>query len=194
MKSTKLLIGITGSITAIHIPVYLYTLLEVFPNIKIIMSRAAENFIRKETVSLIIEDVYTSMFPFSKEARTHIQLAHWADIFIILPATANIIAQAAHGLGETLLSTTILGYENPVIFFPSMNDSMWKNPAMQQNLSLLDKFGHQVISPIQRLIMEHASKEKKIEGSMPLPNEVLSILEKEVNKRKTTQKNANCHV
>lgn len=73
----------------------------------------------------------------------HIQLSRWADLFIIVPATANIVGKAANGIADDLLSTTILASPKPVIFVPVMNPAMWKNNAFQRNIQLLEHDGHE---------------------------------------------------
>jgi phosphopantothenoylcysteine decarboxylase/phosphopantothenate--cysteine ligase len=77
----------------------------------------------------------------------HIQLAGWADLIILAPATANLIAKAAHGLADDLLSTFLLACPAPKLFCPAMNVRMYENPVVQANLKMLKKFGHQVLEP-----------------------------------------------
>jgi phosphopantothenoylcysteine synthetase/decarboxylase len=180
----NLLVGITGSIGAIEMPIYLSVLKERFSNLRVIMTQSAECFIPKETFSLIADEVYTQMFPIGSTQLSHVQLARWAHLLIVLPCTAHTIAQVAGGFAGSLLTATILAHTNPVLFFPNMNDAMWQNPATQRNLSLLKEYGHVVVPPIQKNGYEHASKQKKMGGFMPSPIELLEVLQTEIEKRK----------
>ena len=77
---------------------------------------------------------------YTKLLRTHhINLADWADAVIVAPATANIIGKAANGIADDFVSTTLLAMHCPIIFAPAMNDNMWNNPAVQRNITVLEK-------------------------------------------------------
>jgi phosphopantothenoylcysteine decarboxylase / phosphopantothenate---cysteine ligase len=180
----KLLVGITGTVGTLTIPSYLQVLREKFSNIKIIMSETATKFITKEATSIIIDEVQSSLFPSSKGEMTHVQLARWADLFIVLPASANTIAKVAHGFGDNLLTLAILAHEHSVMFFPNMNKFMWEHPATQRNLSLIREYGHQFVSPIERVSYEHHSGDKNTGKHLPPPHEVIAALESEIEKRK----------
>jgi phosphopantothenoylcysteine synthetase/decarboxylase len=184
MRPEKLLIGVTGAIGTLTVPSYLHAIREKFSAIKIITTEAAESFIPKKSLSLIVDDVHSSLFPSSKGDMTHVQLARWADLFIVLPATAHVIAQAAHGLAGSLLTLAILAHGNPVLFFPNMNKYMWENRATQRNVNMLREDGHHIISPIDRISYEHSSGERNTGKHLPTPSEIINILESELEKRK----------
>jgi phosphopantothenoylcysteine decarboxylase/phosphopantothenate--cysteine ligase len=194
MKMTRLLIGMTGSMGMLSMPTYMIALQQHFSEIKIIMTQSAMQFIPKETLSMFANGIYVNEFPISSQNLMHMELARWAQLFMILPASANILAQAAHGLADTLLSTTILAYERQVIFFPNMNSTMWNNKILQNNIRLLEAGGHKVIKPLERPAFEYASREIEINHILPSVDSVISILrleeelnphvaEDEVNKR-----------
>ena len=189
-NSKKLLMGITGTIGVMLVPTYLHALREKFSEIKIIMTETASTFISKESISLIVEDVHTSIFPSYKGEMNHVQLARWADLFFILPATANILGQVAHGLASSLLTAAVLAHEQPIFFFPNMNKYMWNNQALQKNLKLLEEHGHKIISPVERVSYEHASGARNTGKHVPPPQEVVRILEDEVEKRKSSVKSS----
>ena len=77
----------------------------------------------------------------------HIALANWADVFVVAPATANIIAKMAHGLADDLLSTTLLAAQAPIIVCPAMNTGMYENALTQENITCLKKHGVTVMAP-----------------------------------------------
>ena len=175
----NLLIGITGSYGIMALPPYLLELRQHYDQLKIIMTKSATEFIPMETFRGFTNGIYTREFPLSKENMMHVELARWAQLFIILPATANVLAQAAHGIADTLLSATILAYENPITFFPNMNTSMWKNKAVQNNVKLIREYGHKVVDPIEQLSFEYASQELEMNHTLPSVESVLSLLKLE---------------
>lgn len=178
----KLLVGITASIGVIHFPFYLTYLREHFDEIKVIMSERSKNFVSKEVLELLNCKIYSSLFPLDAK-ESHVQLAAWANLFVIMPATANILAEAAHGLAGSLLSTTILCHERPVLFFPNMNEVMWKAKATQKNVALLREHEHLVFDPIEQIGLEQVSGQLKMGGYMPSPIEIVSILKTEYERR-----------
>ena len=191
MIEENLLIGITASMSVMGMPTYLLFLKETFSNIKVIMTECSQYFISKEAMSLIEGSVYTNMFPLpSKRDDSHVSLAEWVDLFIVLPATAHILAEVAHGFAGSLLSATILSNEKPVIFFPNMNDSMWLNPATQKNVSLLKSYGHIIIPPVNSTGYQYAQGKKITGGFMPMPQELIAILKAEIDKRRNKAKSS----
>lgn len=179
MQQTKLLIGISGSISVILLPSYLLSLYTHFPNLKIILTHSAAQFIPKETLHMFSTGIYTSEFPLSKENMSHVELARWADLFLILPATAHILAEAAHGFAGSLLSSTILAYEKSVIFVPNMNRAMWNQKAVQRNVTLLKEDGHKIVPPTEKLSFEYASRKLEMHPVLPSIESILSLLQLE---------------
>lgn len=179
IKMTKLLIGMTGTLGMLSIPSYLFVLSQHFQNIKIIMTYSATQFIPYRSLSMFSNGIYTREFPLSQDNMSHIELARWAELFIVLPATAHIISQSAHGFADSLLSTTILAYERKVIFFPNMNSSLWRSKALQRNIALLKEMGHSVIDPIEKPAFEYASRQIEVNHVLPSIDSVLSILQLE---------------
>lgn len=177
---TKLLVGMTGSLALLSMPSYLSMFRKHFSHLKIIMTHTAIQLIPKETFSMFSDGIYTEEFPLSRENMGHVELARWADLFVILPATAHLLFQAAHGDAGTLLSATLLAYERRAIFFPNMNAAMWKKAAVQKNISLLQEEGHKVISPLERPAFEYASREIEMNPVLPSPESVVSILKLEI--------------
>lgn len=79
----------------------------------------------------------------------HLEFTKWADLFVICPATANVLAKTAHGIADDALGTFVLAWnKNPLMFAPAMNPEMWKNPVTQENVALLKRRGHQFIGPV----------------------------------------------
>lgn len=179
----RLLVGITGSIGVVTIPGYLIALKNAFPSLQVIMSDSAQKFIPKDTMLLFSKDIHTDLFESSKEGMNHIYLAKWADLFIVLPATANILAQTAHGLAGTFLSTVILAHEKPILFFPNMNRCMWDNPVTQRNVVQLKADGHKIITSQEGIGYEYASGDAVIEENIPTVEMTINIIEEELKSR-----------
>ena len=92
--------------------------------------------------------VYTETFEDAPDADTeHISLAQWADVFIVSPATADLLARLAVGMGDDIVTTTALAFLGPRVLSPSMNDQMWSNPLVQANLARLSEVGYRVVEP-----------------------------------------------
>ncbi len=173
----------TGSFGMLSMPAYLQHFRNIFSSIKVIMTESAKEFIPEESLSLIVGPIYSRLFPLSSTPKEfcHVQLARWADLFIVLPATANILAEAAHGTSSSLLSSTILCYQKPIIFVPSMNKAMWDHPATQRNISILKEYGHKIIAPKQQMGFEYASG-AVVEGKYAPPlDEILQFIREEIN-------------
>lgn len=83
----------------------------------------------------------------------HIELTRWADVLLVLPATANILAKAAHGIADELVSTCIVAARCPVVFVPAMNEVMWGKPAVQRNVATLTADGYRVLAPTEGMAM-----------------------------------------
>ena len=154
LKDKKILLGITGGIAA-YKSVYLLRLLKrEGADVRVVMTRAATKFVTPLTFESLSEHpVHVKMFgeqgqsPDNLSPLEHIDLAKWPDIAVIVPATANTIANFTAGGADDLLSTTIAAYEGPVMLAPSMNDVMWENPANQENLRILSNRGFRVVPP-----------------------------------------------
>jgi phosphopantothenoylcysteine synthetase/decarboxylase len=97
--------------------------------------------------SLVCDAVFLDQEPTVEKRPGHIELARWCEMFVVLPATANVIGQSANGLGSNLLTTTILASPKPVVFYPNVNDVMWSKAAVQRNVDTLRGDGHIVIEP-----------------------------------------------
>lgn len=176
---TRLLVGISGSLGVLSMPSYLVAIRSAFPELKVIMTHSATHFISAETLNLIVPEVYTKEFPLVKGQMGHIELARWADLFVILPATAHLLSQVAQGAADTLLTAAVLSYEREVIFFPNMNKAMWANPAVQRNVRTIASWGHRVVPPIEKLAFESASSQLEVHPVMPSVESVISLLKLE---------------
>ncbi len=147
--SMNVVLGITGSIAAYKAAELASLLVKKEYAVHVIMTPAATKFITPLTLQAISQNpVYVDMFdsPGSWEIG-HISLARRADLILVAPATADIIARIAAGMADDLLAATILAARAPVLLAPAMNDGMYANPVLQEKIAYLKRFGYHFIEP-----------------------------------------------
>lgn len=117
--------------------------------VKVAMTDAAQHFVTPMTFQVLSENpVATDLWGEGQShALDHVEYARWADIAVIAPATANILAKLAHGIGDDIVSTLLLAHPGPVLAAPAMNDNMWAHPATQANLATLQQRGVRIVEP-----------------------------------------------
>lgn len=149
LQGKTVVLGVTGGIAAYKIASLASMLKKQHANVEVIMTQNATNFITPITFESLtgnkcLVDTFDRNFQFQVE---HISLAKRADIFMIAPATANVIAKIAHGLADDMLTTTFLACKKPKYVVPAMNTQMYENPITQDNLDICRKYGMHVIDP-----------------------------------------------
>lgn len=142
-------LGVTGGIAAYKACDLVSRLRKKNIAVHVIMTEHACEFVQPLTFEVlsnarVVNDQFNRDFPWEVE---HIALAKAADVFAVVPATANILAKAAHGLADDMLSTTLLATRAPLLFAPAMNTAMYENPATQENISVLRQRGAQFAEP-----------------------------------------------
>ena len=173
----RLLVGVSGSVAVLNLPSYLATLrAELAGEVRVIMTAAAASMLPPSTVALICDGVFLERGPTVEKRPGHIELARWCEMFVVLPATANVIGQAANGLGPTLLTTTILASPRPVVFYPNVNDVMWSKAAVQRNVETLRGDGHIVIEPEVAVAYEVDSGGTRESLVIPEPTQLVEQL------------------
>lgn len=145
----KILLGICGGIAAYKSAFLVRELTRLGADVRVVMTTSAQQFISPLTMQALSgNDVRVDLFDAEDErAMGHIELARWADVLLIAPATANSIARFAQGLADDLLSTIYLVAKTPVIVCPGMNHSMWHHPATQKNCELLRQREVMIVGP-----------------------------------------------
>jgi phosphopantothenoylcysteine synthetase/decarboxylase len=128
------------------------------------------------TVALVCDGVFLDQGPTVEKRPGHIELARWCEMFVVLPATANVIGQAANGLGSNLLTTTILASPKPVVFYPNVNDVMWNKAAVRRNVQTLRADGHIVIEPDVAIAYEVDSGQTRESLVVPEPTHLVEQL------------------
>ncbi|MDO9744774.1 bifunctional phosphopantothenoylcysteine decarboxylase/phosphopantothenate--cysteine ligase CoaBC [Glaesserella parasuis] len=149
LKDKKILIGITGGIAAYKTIELIRLLKTAGAEVRVAMTPAAEAFVTPLTLQAISGNaVSTSLLdPQAELAMGHIELAKWADLVVIAPATADFIARLRIGMGNDLLSTICLATASPILLAPAMNQQMYKRSIVQENLQSLIEQGVSIIGP-----------------------------------------------
>ncbi len=183
-ENMNIVLGITGGIAAYKSCGIINYLKKEKANVKVIMTEHAKQFITPLTIeTLSKEKVITNMFerPNYMEVE-HISLANWADIFLIIPATANIIGKIANGIADDMLSTTIIATRSLVIFAPAMNNKMYENIIVQNNIKRLKEFGYQFIEPAIGYLACGYEAKGKLPKNEVIINKVKQLIKENINK------------
>src|SRR6266852_119888 len=151
LTSKHILLGVTGGIAAYKSAELARRLRDEGAEVRVVMTRAATEFITPLTMQAVSGNrVHLHLLDEQAEAAMgHIELARWADVVLIAPASANFLAKLANGMADDLLSTLCLATEVPVAAAPAMNHQMWENAATQTNLSVLKKRGIKLFGPAE---------------------------------------------
>lgn len=149
LKGKTILLGVTGSIAAYKIAYLASALVKSGAKVHVLMTKNATNFINPITFETLtgnkcLIDTFDRNFQFSVE---HVSLAKEADVFLVAPASANVIGKLAHGIADDMLTTTFMACTCPKIISPAMNTRMYENPITQDNLKILEYYGMEVIRP-----------------------------------------------
>ncbi len=150
-KAKTILLGVTGSIAAYKAADLIRRLKERSYEVMVVMTQEAEKFITPLTLASLCEKkVYRDLFEGDHpQDMPHIALAQQADVFLIAPATAHVIGKIAGGLADDLLSCIALATRAPIIMAPAMNDGMYQNRIVQQNIRKLKALGIKFVEPTQ---------------------------------------------
>lgn len=178
LKNKNILLAVTGSIAAYKIANLASMLKKLHANVNVLMTNNAANFINPITFETLtgnkcLIDTFDRNFQYSVE---HVSLAKKADLVMIAPASANVIAKLTHGIADDMLTTTILACTCKKIVAPAMNTNMYLNPITQNNILLLKNYGFDVIEPDSGLL---ACNDIGI-GKMPSEEVLLSYIIKEI--------------
>jgi len=149
MATQNIILGVTGGIAAYKAPELVRRLRESGASVQVVMSKSAAQFVT-DTALQAVSGMPVRQSLWDKEAEAamgHIELARWADLVLIAPATAEFMARLAAGAAPDLLSTLCLATKAPIVIAPAMNHVMWANPAVQANRQLLEERGVRLLGP-----------------------------------------------
>ena len=182
LKDKNILLGVTGGIAAYKIANLASMLKKQSANVKVIMTENACQFITPMTFeTLTAQKVYTDTFDRNFEFKVdHIELGKWADVFLIAPATANVIGMLAIGIADDMLTTTALAMRCPIVVSPAMNTAMFENKVVKHNIMKLRTYGMDIILPASG----HLACGDTGAGKMPEPEMLLEYIKRGVYKKK----------
>ncbi len=178
LKGKCVVLGVTGSIAAYKTASLASALVKLGADVNVIMTKNATNFINPITFETLtsnkcLVDTFDRDFQFNVE---HVALAKRADIFMVAPASANVIGKMAHGIADDMLTTTILAAKCKKFVSPAMNTNMFENQIVQDNLETLRKYGFEIIEPASGYLACGDTGS----GKMPEPEVLLAYILREI--------------
>lgn len=149
LAGKKILLGISGGIAAYKCAELTRRLIERGAQVQVVMTKAAQEFITPLTMQAVSGNPVASSLldPAAEASMSHIELAKWADMVLLAPATADLIARVSAGMGNDLLSTLCLATDSPIVVAPAMNQQMYRNVATQENIATLKRRGFHIWGP-----------------------------------------------
>lgn len=171
----NILLCVTGGIAVYKAAALTSKLVQAGANVKVVMTEAACQFVTPLTFQALSKnEVYVDTFDEKKpNVIAHIDLADWAHVVLVAPATANTIAKLAHGLADNMVTTILLATKAPVWLAPAMNVHMYEHPAVQQNMRTLQSFGYRFIEPAEGMLAcGYVGK-----GRLEEPETIVTLLE-----------------
>lgn len=183
---SKVAVYLTGGIAAYKAVEVVRGLQKNGHQVRVGMTKNAENFVGKQTLAALTKyPVLDDLWRESQQDKiSHIELADWSDLALVVPATANIIAKLANGLADDAVSTALLATSSPVFVVPAMNTHMWDKASTQRNISQIKADGMRVLEPVTGRLAEGYSGK----GRMPEAKEIVNWLESFLKAKELNQK------
>lgn len=173
--SSELIIGVSGGIAAFKTAALVSSLVQQGHGVSVVMTRAARQFVGPATFrALTGRPVICGSFDRQYPLGAHIELADRANLLCVAPASADILAKAAGGIANDLLSTLLLSFTGPMLLAPAMNTAMWEKPSVQRNLKTLQGDGFHFVGPQAGW----QSCRRKGMGRMAEPAEIQAAIER----------------
>ena len=177
MNGRELVIGVTGGIAAYKAAALVSQLVQAGAGVSVVMTRSATKLVTPKTFEALSgRPVGTDIW--GPGAHPHIELADVAELICVAPATANLLAKAAHGLGDDLLSTLLLSFDGPIILAPAMNSRMWEKPAVKRNVRQLRDDRFVLVDPEEGYL----SCGTRGPGRMALPETIFEVIAQTLDK------------
>ncbi len=186
----KVVLGVSGGIAAYKACELLRRLTESGHDVRVVPTDASLHFVGAATWSALSGNPVSAEVWESVHEVPHVRIGQSADLVVVAPATADMLAKAAHGLADDLLTNTLLTARCPVVFAPAMHTEMWEHPATQENVATLRRRGAVVIEPaVGRLTGVDTGK-----GRLPDPDEIFEVCRRVLARGATTPDLAGLHV
>ncbi|QPQ29764.1 flavoprotein [Lysinibacillus sp. JNUCC 51] len=181
MHKKKLLLGVCGAIGAINVPQYLHALNHQY-EIDVILTQNAQRFITVQAIKPFVNNVFTDVLDESVIKTPHVNLAKEADVFLILPTTANFLFKLANGVADDLLSLCAVNYEDPIFLAPNMNTRMWNNHGVQNNITKLQSYGYIFLNRTSNGVEASSGNVVNSEAALPDPHILMNLLSRNSEK------------
>ena len=178
LKDKVVVLGVTGGIAAYKGVELLRLLTKAGATVHVIMTRSATEFVTPLTFqTLSMNPVHTELFNLISEQEIgHISLADRADLFIIAPATANVIGKLANGIADDMLTTTVMATKAPVLIAPAMNVNMYQNPIYRENEERLRTHGYLFVEPVRGMLACGWEGEGKLQDPAAIFEAAMAVL------------------
>src|SRR4051812_15873697 len=178
VSGAHIALGVTGSIAAYKVPELARLLVKAGATVDVLMTEAATRFITPLTFATLTQRrVWTTPYePWSESEEGHISVGQRADLFVIAPATANVLAHLAHGIGDDMVSLTALATRAPLVVAPAMNFRMWTHPAVRANVETLRSRGIHFVGPDDGPLASGQSGQGRLVEMERLFEELLRVL------------------
>jgi phosphopantothenoylcysteine decarboxylase/phosphopantothenate--cysteine ligase len=182
----EVLVAVCGGIAAFKTATLVSRLVQAGAGVSVAMTKSAQRFITPLTFeSLTARPVFTSLWKSGeRNDPQHLSLTESADLFIIAPATANIIGKITHGIADEVVSTLALSAASPLLLAPAMNTRMWENPAVQDNLQILERRGVKCVGPGEGWLACRTVGMGRMAEPEEILQEALALLKQSAPKRK----------
>ena len=179
LKNKNIILGVTGGIAAYKACEIISNFKKQGANVYVIMTKNACKFITPLTLmtlskNKVIVDMFETPTNYDVE---HISLAKKADIFLIAPASANIIGKVANGIADDMLSTTIMATKSKIVFAPAMNDAMYQNKIVQDNINKLKHYGYYFIDPVEGMLACNSNGIGRLEDPKIIVEKISKLME-----------------
>lgn len=149
LNGRRVLLAVTGGVAAYKSAYLARRLVEAGVEIRVILTESALEFIGPQTFAAITgTQPYTNLFGEKRSVSPHTELARWAHLMVVAPATANTLGRIATGISSDLVSSTVLAAQCPILLAPAMHTEMWENPAVGRNIKILRGDGYQFVGPV----------------------------------------------
>ena len=191
LSGKKIVLGISGGIAAYKTATLVRLFIKAGAQVQVIMTPASKDFVTPLTLSTLSKNpVYSSFFKEEDnnpndnlQWNNHVELALWADIMVVAPATANTLSKMASGNCDNLLIATYLSAKCPVYFAPAMDLDMFQHPSTKRNLELLKSYGNIIIDPAVGELASGLSGK----GRMEEPEVIIDLIVDFLNGKKTAE-------
>jgi phosphopantothenoylcysteine decarboxylase/phosphopantothenate--cysteine ligase len=172
LRGRRVLLGVTGGIAAYKAVILTRLLRSEGASVRVVMTRSAQRFVGPDTFAALSEQrVYTDLWE-EPGVVLHVRLAHEADIAVVAPATANVLAKLAQGMADDLLTSAFLEASCPLVVAPAMHSGMWEHPATQANVGALAARGVRIVGPVSGPL---AAGDEGL-GRMSEPDEIVAAI------------------